>query len=685
MSVIEARQPDAGQATLRPEGRRRLLRASEVGLVVGLAAFGAYLLLTDPSEPRSDFFDRYLYCSLILGSGLLCLARAVLVPRERLAWTFIALDLLAWGGGETVWAAVYADDPNAPYPNLSDVLYLLSYPFAYLGIALLVRDRVSRFRPATWLDGAVAGLTLSAFASAFLLPKVIESGEGPFLADAVTIGYPVADTLLLSFLLGVLVIVGLRADRTWLLIVASLAILPLADGIYSYQEALGTYQEGSWLDFLWPLSAVLLGLTAWIPSYRQPAQPTRGIRSLATPAVFAVAAAALVSYGYVAGINTVSVLLAGAALIAAALRLAVTYRENQRLFETSQTDGLTGLANRSALMLDLADALDRQGMTPDRVLAMFDLNGFKIYNDSFGHPAGDALLNRVAARFAQEIQPNGRAYRIGGDEFCALLHSPPEQAASVVSRAAAALGDSGEGFAVTAAAGMVRLPEEAQNAHQALQLADRRMYEDKAISRSSARSQAHEVLSQALRERQPELGRHVDLVADLAAAVGRRLGLSGEQLDLVIRAARLHDIGKVAIPDAVLDKRSALEEEEWGFIYDHTVVGERILREAPALVPVAELVRASHERWDGLGYPDGLRREEIPLGARIIFACDAFHAMTSGRPYATAVSVAEATSELRRCAGGQFDPAVVEALCAELQAGGPVPPELRQLDRRTAN
>ena len=128
-----------------------------------------------------------------------------------------------------------------------------------------------------------------------------------------------------------------------------------------------------------------------------------------------------------------------------------------------------------------------------------------------------------------------------------------------------------------------------------------------------------------------------------------------------MRAAELHDVGKVAVPDAILSKPGPLSEAEWGYMREHTIVGDRILSAAPALEGVAKLVRASHERFDGRGYPDQLRGEEIPLGARIVTVCDAFHAMTSDRPYRPALAVQDALDELHRCAGRQFDPAVVRA------------------------
>ena len=146
--------------------------------------------------------------------------------------------------------------------------------------------------------------------------------------------------------------------------------------------------------------------------------------------------------------------------------------------------------------------------------------------------------------------------------------------------------------------------------------------------------------------------------------MGQLLGMATEQLDELARAAELHDIGKVAIPDAILSKPGPLNENEWAFMRRHTIIGKRILGAAPALRPVARLVRASHECWDGSGYPDGLSGEEILLGARVVAVCDAFHAMTSDRRYRNAMSPDEAMAELRRCAGTQFDPNVVEAFAA---------------------
>ena len=194
------------------------------------------------------------------------------------------------------------------------------------------------------------------------------------------------------------------------------------------------------------------------------------------------------------------------------------------------------------------------------------------------------------------------------------------------------------------------------------------------ISRASAARQSTDVLLQVLSERNTQLGDHLDEVTELCAAVGEALDLPDDQAVHVLRAASLHDVGKAAVPEAILDKPGPLDEDEWSYIRRHTLIGERILAAAPALAPAARLVRSSHERLDGRGYPDGLEGEQIPLGARIIAVCDAFEAMTADRPYRKAMSVEYALSELRACAGTHFDPAVVDALAAVVVKRGALVP-----------
>jgi diguanylate cyclase (GGDEF)-like protein len=339
--------------------------------------------------------------------------------------------------------------------------------------------------------------------------------------------------------------------------------------------------------------------------------------------------------------------------------------ETEHANRLAREDSLTGLGNRRRLMADLGERFPFDEGRP-AMLAVFDLDGFKAYNDAYGHGAGDALLRRLAAKLAASLESypyRNCAYRMGGDEFCLLADADAETASPLVRQAADALSEHGEGFSVTCSYGWVLLPDnEAPHTSAALRLADRRMYAQKNLGRASAGQQSTDVLVRLLAERSSEMGVHMEGVASLCAQVARRLGLEVDSLGPLTQAASLHDIGKAAIPDAILAKPGPLTESDWIFMRNHTLIGERILSAAPALQEAARLVRASHEHFDGNGYPDRLSGDEIPLGARIIAVCDAFDAMTSDRPYRAAMSVEAALDEIRRCAGTQFDPRAVQAL-----------------------
>jgi diguanylate cyclase (GGDEF)-like protein len=362
-------------------------------------------------------------------------------------------------------------------------------------------------------------------------------------------------------------------------------------------------------------------------------------------------------------------------LVAKAGSAAADIVGHHALREQAISDPLTGLGNRRKMADDVRTWLAHGEPSPPRLLMLFDLDGFKSYNDTFGHPAGDALLAHLGTKLADAVAREGEAYRLGGDEFCAVLAVREDRLEEVLMAAAEALTESGEEFSISASYGVVLVPHEAETLEQALQLADERMYSHK-YGRSGAREQARDVLMRTMQAKQPMLGEHSGEVAQLAVAVARRLGMVGEQLDELVRAAELHDIGKVGIPDAILDKRAGLDATEWELMRQHTILGERILNAAPALRPVAQIVRASHERWDGTGYPDRLRGADIPRAARIVAVCDAYEAMTSDRAYRPAVSHEAACRELRAMSGTQFDPEVVDAFVLEAEErGAPEPVE----------
>ncbi len=348
-------------------------------------------------------------------------------------------------------------------------------------------------------------------------------------------------------------------------------------------------------------------------------------------------------------------------LIGSIVALAVSSRRVRRELSS---DALTGLHNRRALMEDLPRVCRRASEEEPAFLWFFDLNGFKRYNDSFGHVAGDALLARLGGRLREAIASSGTAYRLGGDEFCVLITTPTSDPHAVFLQAREALAEQGGAFTVTASAGAVEIPREASEPTQALRLADQHMYREKMGNQQGAAELITSVLHAALAQRHPELGGHSDDVAGDVEMLARTVGLDEATIEEIVKAGDLHDVGKLGIPDEIITKPGPLSEEEWAFMKQHTVMGEQIIAAAgPYLERIGPLVRASHERWDGMGYPDGLAGTEIPLGARIVAICDSFRAMMDERVYKPAMSLSEALAELRRCAGTQFDPALVEVFC----------------------
>ncbi|MEP7056053.1 MAG: diguanylate cyclase [Actinomycetota bacterium] len=374
---------------------------------------------------------------------------------------------------------------------------------------------------------------------------------------------------------------------------------------------------------------------------------------------WAVVAIAPKVIGPLYGAGTWPPVLGGLALMALLLG-AIGMRFAQRdLMDAATTDHLTGLANRRQLKVDLAAAARRASSEQPVVLLMYDLNGFKEYNDAFGHSAGDAMLARMGANLRSALGATGKAYRLGGDEFCVIAPLGADGNVPVIAAATSALRERGQGFHIDASYGAVTIPHDTDDGTEALHLVDQRMYARKTSRRRSADRQTKDVLLRALYERHPELSDRFRRVADLADAVSVELHLGDEERRLVRQAAELHDIGKVAIPDEILDKEGSLTAEEWAFIRRHSVIGERILAAAPSLSYAAKLVRSANEWFDGSGYPDGVAGEAIPLGSRIIAVCDAFVAVTSHRSYAQAMPLMAAVEEIRRCAGTQFDPRVV--------------------------
>jgi diguanylate cyclase (GGDEF)-like protein/putative nucleotidyltransferase with HDIG domain len=348
-------------------------------------------------------------------------------------------------------------------------------------------------------------------------------------------------------------------------------------------------------------------------------------------------------------------------------------------------DALTGVLHiepfRAQLIEELARSR-RHGLRGALVLLQVDRLG-DVHRE-YGFRAGDSLLRALVDALRAGTRRDDRIMRMADDRFALMLREVDEEEAmacvarllgtsqelkvgpvnGVPTSAGIALFGPGDEDAVELferAGGALAGAQAAGGGRAVLASADG---DQVGMSAKLQRRDAVEALAVALLERDRYTGEHSESVVEMAVAVARSLGLTASQVEDVRAAALLHDIGKVGIPDAILNKPGPLTPDERTIMAEHPVIGERILHSIGGFAPVADIVRHEHESFDGSGYPDGLAGDEIPIGSRIILACDAYHAMTSDRPYRARMSHADAFKELTRCAGKQFDPAVTAALVA---------------------
>ena len=644
---------------------RRWIYATRVAAAAGLGLFAAYTLLAPPDDAYFTFFNTWVYDGLMVLACVIAGSHAYLVQQDRGAWTVITLALASWTFGEIYWAIVKPDE----YPSPADWGYIGFYVLLYVGIVLLLRSRARSIGGMLWIDGATAALAAASLGAAVLVELVLGSTEGSTSVVVTNLAYPLGDVLLLSAVFGVFSLTGWKPGERWLLLGLGALATTIADAVYLFQSANGTYVEGTWIDILWPTSMLLVASAAWAHDRSRKGIDVVGRPLMAVPAAGALVATGILVYDHFTRLNILAIVLASLTLVLVIVRLAVTFRENSRLFALTRaeatTDSLTGLANRRQLVADLDRRLTAEPVA-QTLLMLFDLDGFKNYNDTFGHPAGDALLVRLGAKLATVPDEDGEVYRLGGDEFCLIATLSEGEAEQLIDRACEALTEHGEGFEIGSSFGAVVLPDEATDASHALQTADERLYAQK-YSRRGESERTMAALLAAISIREPELEAQRADISSLALEIGTSLGLRRDELAELERAAQLHDLGKLAVPDEILHKPGPLDEREWAFVRQQTIVGERILRASPALRSVAGIVRSCHENWDGSGYPDGLVGEDIPLAARIVRACNAYVAMTSDRPYRPALTEDDALNELMRLAGTEYDATVVRILVARVR------------------
>jgi diguanylate cyclase (GGDEF)-like protein/putative nucleotidyltransferase with HDIG domain len=382
-----------------------------------------------------------------------------------------------------------------------------------------------------------------------------------------------------------------------------------------------------------------------------------------------------------------------AALAGPLLAIALYQRSVHRELEAVRlalTDPLTGLGNHRSFQERLQHDLEATELGNTTLsLCLLDIDNFKDINDQHGHPVGDRVLAHVARRLRQ----NGEAFRLGGDEFALLLPGRSSEDAAGVAEAVlhrVAMGADVRGVDVTLSAGVAEYPQYGVDRNELLRVADEAMYQAKEEGKNqvriyrpdggeltqlrrlaegrdrSARLRAAASLAHAVDGRDAYTGRHSYMVGELAGRIAKRMGMPRDEIELARLAGRLHDIGKLAIPEEILRKPGPLNDAERLVLERHPQIGFRML-ESLGIEPVATWVLHHHERWDGRGYPEGLGEEEIPLGSRILFVADAYDAMTSDRVYRPKLSHEDAIAELERCAGAQFDPTVVQVVLEGLE------------------
>jgi two-component system, cell cycle response regulator len=473
-------------ATLVSRDRPTLaMRAVPAGLA-GLALCGAGTLAAAATFAFEDAqaLRRWILLGCIVVAGLLVVvlfwARGDATPAERPAWRAVAVAMLLAAIGNAAAGPALLDATVAP-PLYVSALGVCCYAVAVRGFFLLVRARLGSLRHSTWLDGLLAALVTATLLTWALLGPTGERIGGD---DLVAFALPVADALLLGLFLAAAAQGGWRFAG-WTPFIAGAALLTLYDCTFA-AEALGTAPAAlEAMHLAWPVAYLCFGLGSRSRAARPKPYP---LAQAAVPVGAGAVAVVVLGTGAVLPgvVPAVTVAFALAATAVGLGRFAATLIENQRMVADARshalTDALTGLANRRQLMSDLDHALAVARGDRLRALAIFDLDGFKRYNDTFGHQAGDELLAAAAVRMAEAAAWHGTAYRLGGDEFCLLIErcSDRVDAERVAELAAAALSTHRTGFPVRASYGLVLVPSEAQSADEALRLADQRMYRHKA-------------------------------------------------------------------------------------------------------------------------------------------------------------------------------------------------------------
>ena len=470
---------------------RRLVPSSRA---CALATVAAVAVFATGVGPRPDgafwdpFYDLALYNLIYLAAAAVCVHAARRGAAERVAWLAMAFSMLLQVAGNALWTLVYQPMADPPFPSAADGFYLAYYVPLYIALVQLIRARVVRFHPSMWLDGLIGALGAAAVAAALLLAPALQLTDGDAATVVTNLAYPVADVVLLALLVGVTAVLGVRRDRTLVLLGLGIAATLLGDIVYLDLASSGSYVEGGPLDLTWLVAMALVAVAAHLSRPGRVADRERqsrtGWRVLAVPLVCNLASLGILGAGFGDDMPRPAAWCAVGCVLAALARTAVTFREVRGFNEVKEqalTDELTGLPNRRALFARAGQVLEAATARRPAALLLLDLDGFKEVNDGLGHHAGDHLLRQIGPRLSGGLRPDDLLARLGGDEFAVLLPDTGlDDAVAIAEELRALLGQpfSVEGIRlhVGVSIGVSTAPVPAADVEELLRCADVAMY-----------------------------------------------------------------------------------------------------------------------------------------------------------------------------------------------------------------
>jgi len=698
----------------RQTGRRLLM------IAVSTALFVLCLALKPGGPQATDEASSVADIALGVLGAWWCFAAALSRGRagevgRRVTLSLLGLAVLSAVLGDVIWS--YNETllrRVMPFPSWADACYLCQYPLLLMGILRLPTRRLpAALRWRVVLDSLTTLTALVTLSWYFVLgPTVLRGTESAF-DKSLAAAFPLGDLILLVSLL-LVTAQGRDSVARPVVLALSLALTGIigADTTFGYQMLKGAYVPGGLVGALGPPAYLLIGLAAGLA--RRPAGAVAGDDRPAVPLLWR----SLLPYALVPAVGVLLVytrthrgdealepgVCAGAALLVALVllrqavaiqclisdlkeRIAELEAARHHLTALAEQDGLTGLLNHRVFHRRLEEEAGRVGRTGEPLsVALVDLDNFKFFNDAYGHLAGDDVLRQVSAALRSCCREGDTLARFGGDEFALLLPGMGRaEAAGLAARFQSCLDalayfPPGQDVAIPLrlSVGTAVFPEEGPGRLDALALADSRLYRSKTgggdedtaqrlratLADSLQGFSMLDALVAAVDNKDRYTCKHSEDVMLFSLQIAALLGMDEAARHTVAVAALLHDVGKIGVPDQILRKPGRLTDQEHAVIRHHPTMGAIIVGAVPGFEEALPAVRHHHERWDGGGYPDGLRGAETPLTARLMAVADAFSAMTTDRPYCKGMAEERALAEIERGAGSQFDPALARLFVA---------------------